>query len=58
MLFGNETNPEVTYNDLQNMKYLELVLKETLRLYPPVPMIGRCADEDLHYGEQYAKSIY
>ncbi|XP_037782766.1 uncharacterized protein LOC119579100 [Penaeus monodon] len=32
--------------DLREMKYLELCLKETLRLFPPIPMIIRELKED------------
>ncbi|XP_044266774.1 cytochrome P450 4C1-like [Tribolium madens] len=51
-LFGDEKNPLVTYQELQNMKYLEYVIKETLRLYPSVPVIGRYLKEDTKFGNR------
>ncbi|EFA04629.1 cytochrome P450-like protein [Tribolium castaneum] len=51
-LFGDEKNPCVTYQELQNMKYLEYVIKETLRLYPSVPVIGRYLKEDTTFGDR------
>ena len=50
-LFGDEKNPTVAYSDLQNMKYLECVIKETCRLYPPVPVIGRRTKEEVNFGK-------
>lgn len=36
--------------DLNKMKYLELCIKETLRLCPSVPVIARKIGEDIKVG--------
>ncbi|KAI3733035.1 hypothetical protein L1987_64250 [Smallanthus sonchifolius] len=33
-------------SDIQNLPYLQAIIKETLRLHPPIPMIPRKATED------------
>lgn len=49
LLFGDDIYKSCSYEDLQNMKYLECVIKEALRMYPSVPMFGRCTSEDIYY---------
>lgn len=45
-VFGSDADRPVTNDDIQNLTYLSCVLKEALRLYPPVPMIARQLEED------------
>lgn len=33
------------------MDYLERVIKETLRIFPVLPVIGRSLDEEIQIGE-------
>ncbi|XP_050681337.1 cytochrome P450 4C1-like isoform X4 [Leptidea sinapis] len=40
-------NRDATLEDLAAMNYLERCIKESLRLYPPVPFIGRDLSEDV-----------
>ncbi|XP_072402596.1 cytochrome P450 4V2-like [Diabrotica undecimpunctata] len=58
-IFTNDLkNAKPTVAQLNEMKYLELVIKETLRLYPSVPYIGRKLSEDvMHKGMLLPKGI-
>lgn len=45
-IFGDSDRP-ATFQDTLEMKYLERCLMETLRMYPPVPIIARKINTDL-----------
>jgi Cytochrome P450 len=47
-----------TMKDVSEMKYLERVIKEVLRLYPPLPIISACTTRDIELGKLYWNSPY
>ena len=48
-IFGDSDRP-ATFADTLQMKFLERCLLETLRMYPPVPIIARKLQEDVRLG--------
>lgn len=48
-IFG-DSDRQCTFQDTLEMKYLERVIMETLRLFPPVPIIARYLNEDVKIG--------
>ncbi|CAH0629048.1 unnamed protein product [Chrysodeixis includens] len=49
-IFHDDLHRDPTYQELQQMKYLELVLRESMRLCPPVPIIERLITKDCEVG--------
>ena len=45
-IFGENMESDVTSDQLARMKYLDCCIKEALRLYPSVPIIGRHLEQD------------
>ncbi|GFY66959.1 cytochrome P450 4c3 [Trichonephila inaurata madagascariensis] len=46
-IFQDDRERPITMEDVREMKYLDCVLKESQRLYPSLPVIGRELEEDI-----------
>lgn len=50
-IFADDIYRPATHRDLMEMKYMEAVIKETLRLYPTAPFHARRSPEDIECGK-------
>lgn len=50
-VLGSKSNEPTTLAELNELSYLELTIKESLRLFPSVPIVGRTAMEDIQLSE-------
>jgi cytochrome P450 family 4 len=51
-----QENEDLSINDYNKLEYLDRVIKESMRIYPPVPFIARKFSEDfIHDGITYPK---
>lgn len=49
-VLGPESTDDVTCSQMNDLKYLDIVIKESMRLYSPVPLIARRLDTDCVLG--------
>lgn len=46
-IYSHENDTEFTTDFLQKFSYLDMFIKETLRLLPPVPVVGRINTQEM-----------
>lgn len=56
MIFGDKQR-EITYSDLSEMKYLDRVIKESMRLFPVARVLFRTITNDIQLRE-FAQYLY
>lgn len=50
-IFRDNKERNITYQDIQDMQYLDLFIKETLRIFPSAPVIARQVNKNFHLGK-------
>ncbi|KQS26032.1 uncharacterized protein Dere_GG12915, isoform B [Drosophila erecta] len=53
MLYDQDLSRRVILSDFAALPYLNCVVKESLRLYPPIPAVARCLEKELVIDEGY-----
>ncbi|XP_065906269.1 ultra-long-chain fatty acid omega-hydroxylase-like isoform X1 [Dysidea avara] len=48
-LFDEKENEDLTWDDMNHLEYVGMCIKESLRLFPPVPAIGRELSQDVAF---------
>lgn len=51
-VLGDDNQTPVSLAVLNNLNYLDLVIKESLRMYPSVPFVGRKLREEIQLGKK------
>ena len=52
-ILGDQPDQDPSFEQITSLKYIQQVLKETLRLYPTAPFIFRTSIEDTTLGDKY-----
>ncbi|XP_064457756.1 cytochrome P450 4V2-like [Ornithodoros turicata] len=47
-LYYDRNDEDVTWEDLSQLKYMDCCIKETIRLYPPIPLLLRVLENDVN----------
>jgi cytochrome P450 family 4 len=50
-VMGDDPMKSATFSDLNVLKYLEMVIKESLRFFPVIPFLARKFDENVEIGK-------